>query len=85
MDIIKNVMATESVQNIILESEESVNTIIDHSIEGLINENIAVVKENLNSFVGDSVLETYENIKDFVTNNTVSFLNDTITGDVEEE
>jgi hypothetical protein len=63
MQYLKNVMESEGVQTLVNENDKLINDTIDSTISSIIEANINIAKDNLDSFVveGD-LLDTYEDI-----------------------
>jgi hypothetical protein len=75
MFYVKNVIAQESVQDLILSNEELVGTILEAATPVITAVNSVIVKENLSQFIEENdLLATYESIVQFSEDDIVVFV-----------
>jgi len=75
MVYVQNIVAQESVQELIFSSEENINAILETAVPSIAAMNGALVKESLDSFIeDDDLLTTYENIAQFSENDMATFI-----------
>lgn len=74
MSYIQAIFENSEMANYVNGLDSEVDSIVNENINVLFAENFQYVVENIDKFLGSSVLETFKNIKSFAANDTVNLL-----------